>query len=294
MMIRNMLVLLIVTIAVCSALVAQAFTNYGRHSLGQHHRLLLDSARSRKYLVPRASNSAALLFKVSEADEVDSIDEDIDFDEGLSFGDGRKGGLMRKLSKAAIPVAASIGFAVSPSTNLASRLTAAAIGGGAGLLAKVIVLDRIIASIDSEIELEDSDGGGSGGGSRGTILLPKAVQAVLDYYDSTNPPSSTYTLEGIERTAKKSGVKSNDLALLFTHLFAQIIFNGVQNESDDLTELSEIVDFASTVGLSDAEIGDGFALAAVRLGRTIEKDERGFTRLNLTNSSCYKRRKCSF
>ena len=271
-----MLVALILTIVVCNALIAKAFNRVG-YTLGSTHRRvqrrsLLDGTRSSKYLAPRVN--VALSFKVSESDEVDAIDQDVEFDEGLSFGDGR-GGLLRKLSRAAIPVAASIGFAVSPSSSLASRLAAAAIGGGAGLLAKVVVLDKIIASIDSEIAADEFNGG-SGGGSRGPTMLPKAVQTVLAYYDNSDPPVGSYSLEGIERIAKKNGVKSNDLALLFTHLFAQIIYNSVQNESDDLTELSDVVDFASTIGLSTAEIGDGFALAAVRLGRTIEKDERGF------------------
>lgn len=215
-----------------------------------------------------STSSTSVYFKVTEADEdVDVDDEVIEFDNAGSNGKT----LLRKLSKGVVPLAASLGFAATPSATLAVRIAGAVAGGAIGMAAKKTVLDKIFA--------EDHDGGGGGksgrGGGRGSPKLPATVKATLNFLKA-GPPLSGMSLKKLEAVAKSHGVASNDLGILFTHVFTEVILQSVSKDGDDFTELSEVIDFANSVGLSTSEIGDGFALAAIRLGQTLEVDERGF------------------
>lgn len=60
-----------------------------------------------------------LFFKVAEADETVTIDEDVEF---ATIDDA---GLLQKLSKGFVPLAASIGFAATPSPLVATRIAGA-------------------------------------------------------------------------------------------------------------------------------------------------------------------------
>ena len=68
----------------------------------------------------RSHHSSALHFKVSENDEGDELDmdEEIVFDEP-SIGSTAT---LKKISKAAVPLAASLGFAASPGTAIGIRM----------------------------------------------------------------------------------------------------------------------------------------------------------------------------
>jgi hypothetical protein len=90
------------------------------------------------------------------------------------------------------------------------------------------------------------------------------------------PPLNALTLKRVEAEARKKGVSNEELGELFTCMFAEVVYNAVVTDSDDLTELSEVNDFANEMRLSEAEIGDGFALAATRLADLLERDARGF------------------
>jgi hypothetical protein len=203
-----------------------------------------------------------LKFKVAESDVEEEEDvEEIDFDE-----DGGSS-VLRKLSKGVVPIAASIGFAVTPSPAIALRLAGAAVGGVAGLVARKAIESRI-----QETDSGDGDDDNNGGGSTAVSASVAATLKVL----KGGPPPSSLTLKKIEQLARKNGVAADELGELFTYIFAEVIFEAVQSESSDLTELGEVIDFASSVGLTPAEIGDGFAVAAVKVARQLERDERGF------------------
>ena len=76
----------------------------------------------RRQLTPtnaQLQKSSRLFFKVAEADETVAIDEDVEF---ATIGDA---GLLQKLSKGFVPLAASIGFAATPSPLVATRLAGA-------------------------------------------------------------------------------------------------------------------------------------------------------------------------
>lgn len=96
--------------------------------------VLLITICSANALRPRLSRNSALVraqspvsltqlrFKVAEADEVTTqVDNDVEFQD---FGDSSSG-LLQKLSKGFIPLAASIGFAATPSPLIATRLAGA-------------------------------------------------------------------------------------------------------------------------------------------------------------------------
>ena len=93
---------------------------------------------------------------------------------------------------------------------------------------------------------------------------------------SANPSASTMTLDQLEGIARKAGVQETQLGEYFTWVFTEVVLQSVKNTDSDLTSLSEVIDFADSVGLSESEVGDGFALAAADMGNALEKDSRGF------------------
>ena len=173
---------------------------------------------------------------------------------------------MLKISKGIIPLAASVGFAVTPSPLIAMRIAGAAAGGIAGLLARTVLNRRLKETIESLDRDRD----------RGDISLPPGVTDVLKDLQNNIPPPGSLSMQGLEMLAKKKKVPAKDLTLLFTHVYAEVIFAAVQPDNMDLLELTEVLDFADTMKLTPAEIGNGFALAAYMIGKQLEKDDRGF------------------
>ena len=104
-----------------------------------------------------------------------------------------------------------------------------------------------------------------------TATVLKTIEKLRD-----GPPMNTLNLAAVEAAAKRNGVRSEDLGELFTCLFAEVLYEAVTTDSEDLMELADVVEFAKDVGLSDAEIGDGFSLAALKLEALLRKDARGF------------------
>ena len=217
----------------------------------------------------RLGSSTALRFKVSEADET-SVEED----EELDFGQGGESGgksLLRKLSRGVVPLAASLGFVVTPSSAVAVRVAGAAVGGVAGVLARRAILSNLAAQPDN------TDGGGDDsdlGGSSGPTA--PSVKTALALLASGGPPASSLDLLQLEAVAKKAGVAADDLAEFFTFAFADVVSRAVSEEGADLTDLSDVIDFAERAQLTQSEVGDGFSLAAVRIGLELERDARGF------------------
>ena len=113
---------------------------------------------SYEMFLARSLQSSALHFKVSENDEGDELDmnEEITFDKP-SFGGTAT---LKKISKAAVPVAASLGFAASPGAAIGVRVAGAAAGGVAGVVFKSIIDKRIELVQDGETVYGEGDGGG--------------------------------------------------------------------------------------------------------------------------------------
>lgn len=61
-----------------------------------------------------------------------------------------------------------------------------------------------------------------------------------------------------------------------TYLLADILYMNTLTESKDLTELVDIIDFVTNIEFTPAEIADAFSLAAIKVGKKLTKDERGF------------------
>lgn len=216
-----------------------------------------------------------LRFKVSDNEAIvdNDLDLDLDEDEDNNF-DG--GALLKKLSNGMVPVAASVGFALTRSPAIPARVAGAALGGVIGLIGKTLVLNSI-----TEPEKDDEDGGDDGdvgGGGSSKVEIPVQVETALETLRNNGPPGGAVMLtkSKIEKLAKKNGVKAEDLGMFFTHLFSDIIVDAVTPASMDVTELSDVIDFADSTGLFQSEIGDGFSLAATKIGRTLAKDARGF------------------
>lgn len=201
-----------------------------------------------------------LNFKVAEVEDNVADSAEIEF-QTISFD----GGILNKLSKGLVPIAASIGFAVSPSSGIAGRAAGAAIGGVAGYLVKSMTSNQPVA-------LPDNTGSGGSGGS---LTVSTAVANAIESL-SGGPPLHTLSIKQIESRAKKSKVPVNALSELYTHLFADVVYNAIQNDELDFMDLSEVADFAHNVRLSPAEIGNGFGIAVGRIGHLAEKDDVGF------------------
>lgn len=215
-----------------------------------------------------------LSFKVTEREEQllikdyansENDDDDDDLDDLLAQNHGSGSGMLSKLSKGIIPIAASMGFAMTPSPTMAVRIAGAAAGGVAGFFAKKAIDSRIQKAI------ADSDFNNN----NGNIEIPASVSAGMKLLDKSNIAPVAMTLKDLEEIAKKAKISSGDLTLFFTLTLTDVILDAVQTQSMDLTELSEVFDFISECSFNAAEIGDAFALAANKIGRQIPLDSRG-------------------
>jgi hypothetical protein len=218
----------------------------------------------------------ALHFKVSENDDGDDLDmdEEIVFDEP-GFGGFGGASTLQKISKAAIPVAASLGFAATPAAAIGMRVAGAAAGGVAGFVLKRAVDNRIMLLEETDPEYGDGDGtGGAGGGGAFGPSTVAVTKALAEVEASENP--SVLALKDLETIARRHGVAERDLGEFITFAFAEVVLGSVTGSSDDYTTLVEVVGFAEDCNLTQSEVGDGFTLAAARMGNALERDSRGY------------------
>ena len=208
----------------------------------------------------RSFGSSSLRFKVAADDEVELAEQ-----EAIVFEKFDGGSFARKLSSGAVPIAASLGFAVTRSPTVAARIAGAALGGVAGFVLQKVIENKLSVTVETPIQ----DVGGNGGKAISTEVL-SALKTL-----SIMPPRGL-SLSMIEKVAKKSKVPEASLPELFTHLFASVIYNTVRVNDADFLSLMEILELATLLNLTPAEIGDGFTLAVARIGHEFPKDYEGF------------------
>lgn len=207
-----------------------------------------------------------LFFKVSEKEVVAIVDKSSTEIDEVSSNDIE---LLQKVSKGIIPVAASLGFAMTPSSSVLFRLLGATLGGLGGFVTKRYVLENIIHNRENVLDGNDNKK------PPYSVAVEKALR-----FMSSNDKTINSDLKSLEKIAKTYNVSSKELAILLTHLFAELLYSTTQSESNDLTELMDVIDFAERVQLTTSEIGDGFALAIIKLSRDLDIDERGFFSTN--------------
>lgn len=243
----------------------------------QSNRLSLNSFSTRinRFYPHVHSSLQTLRFKVAEDTEEDVEVTESELEFSSLEGDGRSSSLLQKLSRGAIPIAASVGFAVTPSTSILGRVAGAAAGGVAGFIAKRTVLDRLTQPSDGDFDNDSGSGGGSGSGSGGQRRVSNEVKSALKklVLDENLTGVNQATLEQL---AKKFRVPEAELKVFFTYVFADAVITATQTGSDDLLDLGNMMDFSDTIGFTDGEVGDGFALAATRLGKSLGRDRAGF------------------
>lgn len=171
--------------------------------------------------------------------------------------------ILRVLAKSVIPLSASIGFALNPSKRLAFRLASAAVGGLVGLAARQKIRTYARKPLLNSDD-EDNDSGG----------MPPSVSRTLNELTAAN--AVALTIPKMEAAARNNRVSERHLTLLFTTLFTEVILQALESPIMDLTELFDVIRFAETNKLTQSEMGDGLALAAARLGNSLDLDERGF------------------
>ena len=166
-------------------------------------------------------------------------------------------------------VAASLGFAITPSSTVAMRIAGAAAGGLVGFIAKNMIMERFKQQEDG-----GDDNNNNNGGSSSVKISPQVLLALETI--KMSPSIASLGLKKLEQIARKCKVANDDLGEFFAQVFSEVVIDAITEDGSDLTELSDIIEFAETVGLSPAEVGDGFSIAAARLGNQLDKDERGF------------------
>jgi len=190
-----------------------------------------------------------------------------------------RGSLMAKVSQGVLPLAVTLGFAATPSSNLVARVAGATAGGLVGVRARRYIEERFLADVEQASTMEedfgarddeDFDDGLGGGGSSAAVnkFMKKLVTSGL--------PLESLTSERLQKACRKASIPANDLGEIFTRTFAELVYQATTEDSMDLTELSYVIDFALAMELSEAEVGDGFTLAALKLADDISRDERGF------------------
>lgn len=168
-------------------------------------------------------------------------------------------------------MAASLGFAITPSSAVALRIAGAAAGGLVGFVAKNMIMERFR---QQEGGGGDDDNNSNNGGSSSVKISPQVLRALETI--KMGPSITSMGLKKLEQIARKCKVANDDLGEFFAQVFSEVVVDSITEDGSDLTELSDIIEFAETVGLSPAEVGDGFAIAAARLGNQLDKDDRGF------------------
>jgi hypothetical protein len=132
-----------------------------------------------------------------------------------------------------------------------------------------MILERMKGSED-----DGGDDNNGGGGSSAVIMSPSVKSAIERIQNG--PEITSLTQKQLEKVAKKYRIPNDSLGEFFSQVFSEAILAAVLVEEADITELSDVMEFAESIGLSPSEVGDGFALAAGRLGRQLGRDERGF------------------
>ena len=92
-------------------------------------------------------------------------------------------------------VAASLGFAITPSSTIALRIAGAAAGGIAGFVAKNMILEKIKQS-ESDGGDNDDDNKGGGGGSTSIVITPQVSLALETM--KMGPPITSMKLKKLE------------------------------------------------------------------------------------------------
>ena len=228
----------------------------------------VNDIRNHKYSI----TSSSLLFKVAEEAEVDTDQDDgaLDFVSGPPSS--KKSSVFKKLSKGVVPIAASLGFAVTPSTAVASRIAGAAAGGLAGYLMKKGVLDRLFASNDNDDDANKRDGGG-GGSKYINTEVEKALRAIEKTIDAN---LDTINLATIEAIARQNKVSEENLKVFFAYIFAKAALQATSSLDEDLLDLGNLIEFSDSVQFTEAEVGEGFTLASSQLSKLLERDASGF------------------
>ena len=232
---------------------------------------MMSTSRSRfsplvnEYALSRVK-STMLKFKV--ADEVETAVDDNETLEFVTHEPGKKSNLLKKLSNGVIPIAASVGFAITPSSTLITRIAGAAAGGAAGLLAKRTLLDRLFKD-------DDEGSGGTGGGSTNYIRI-EIERALKEMKLDQQTNLSSINTKSIELIAKRFKVPEADLKTLFTYIFSDTLLSTTSTNEEDFLELGNFIEFSDSIGFTEGEIGNGFTLAISKLARYLQRDSAGF------------------
>lgn len=174
-------------------------------------------------------------------------------------------GLLKRLSKGLVPIAATLGFAITPSSNIFARLAGATAAGFAGYIAKKAMVEQL-TNVPEEDSLDGND-------DNNNSLPPGVAAAVksLKGYDITE-----ITAIQIESLMKKARISKDDQGALHTELLAAAMLDAALVSSMDLFKMSTVYYFALQNEFLQEEIADALTVACLRLGKQMKLDKRGF------------------
>jgi hypothetical protein len=140
--------------------------------------------------------------------------------------------ILRILSKSILPISVSVGFTVPQTSKLALRLAGAAAGGVFGLAAK-----NTIRSYARKPALVVNDGRFSDISDNG-IAGSDAVRRALSQLVTSRKPVTAMSLVDLELLAKKNRVPEDQLSLLFTSIFTEVVYKAIQSQVLDPVEFA--------------------------------------------------------
>eukprot|EP01035_Chromulina_nebulosa_P018503 gene18503-24220_t len=167
-------------------------------------------------------------FKVSANDQETLVD-----DEEIKYETFDGNSFLKKISNGIVPIAASVGFAATPSSSLAIRFAGATIGSLAGIIARRSLLNQINPKTSNNNDDRTLDSGKLDYGNGGDGIYSSKVAKALDFLTNVND-ISTWSLNDIERIAKKFTIPKDELNYVPP-------INGLEGILGKTTDLKEIM-----------------------------------------------------
>jgi hypothetical protein len=188
--------------------------------------------------------------------------------EPLEASPTQKKSLLEKISMGAIPIATSLGFALTPSSKLTTRFAGAAVGSVTGVLIRAAARRKLLDDLEKQELLDDGNIG-----DNDDEKIKSALELLMKAHREV-----PLNLQIIKKVARRKEISSENLSKLHCELFEEILWDLVKKPSFDFTEFYDIYNLASELYFTKEELGQAFAGVAIRLLKYVKKTDDGFAK----------------